>query len=52
MRIERRIEELVAQADAADTMNDFLAARLIRDDRPADVSQLPEPTGRPRESGR
>ena len=43
MSIERRIEELTAQADDADLMGDFLAGRLVRSSEPAEVAELPVP---------
>ncbi|MBF6137804.1 regulator [Nocardia otitidiscaviarum] len=43
MSIERRIEELTAQADDAGLMGDFLAGRLVRSSEPAEVADLPVP---------
>lgn len=43
MNIERRIEELTAQADDADLMDEFLTKRLVRSSHTADVSELPMP---------
>ncbi|MFJ4654332.1 regulator [Nocardia sp. NPDC088792] len=43
MSIERRIEELTAQAADADLMGDFLGGRLVRSSEPADMSELPVP---------
>lgn len=39
--LERRIEELAAQATDANLMQDFQAGGLIRSNEPADASELP-----------
>ncbi|MBL1080098.1 regulator [Nocardia sp. 2] len=43
MSIERRIEELTAQAADAGLMDDFLAGKLVRSTDQTDVSGLPVP---------